>query len=118
MPFGSRGDDVELIGRWQDCAVPRVFEHASFTVTEGHEQALLAERPAMIEALRKAFPGLEASWLVQRDDGSWLDVIVWASRAEAEYAAEHVSEVPEAVAGFTHIEESHGIEHLTVRSIP
>lgn len=59
--------------------MPLVFEHAAFTVRDGHEQALLDERPAMITALRRAFPGLVSSWLTRRDDGTWLDVILWRS---------------------------------------
>ncbi len=94
----------------------QVFEFAAFTVHEGHEQALLDERPAMIAALRRAFPGLLSSWLTRRDDGSWLDVILWQSRPEAEHAAEHAADVPEAAAWFAHISESRGIEHLTVAS--
>jgi hypothetical protein len=70
----------------------------------------------MIAALRHAFPGLLSSWLTRRDDGSWLDVILWRSREEAEYSATHVTEVPEAVAWFGHISESGGTEHLTVLS--
>jgi hypothetical protein len=38
--------------------MPLVYEHAAFTVRDGHEQALLDERPAMIAALRRDFPGL------------------------------------------------------------
>jgi hypothetical protein len=34
----------------------QIFEFAAFTVHAGHEQALIGERPAMIAALRKAFP--------------------------------------------------------------
>jgi len=94
----------------------QVFEFAAFTVREGHEPALLDERAAMIAALRQAFPGLVSSWLTRRDDGSWLDVILWESRGEAEHAAAHASEVPEAATWFTHIAESRGIEHLTVAS--
>jgi hypothetical protein len=92
----------------------QVFEHAAFTVHEGHEQALLDERPAMIAALRRAFPGLISSWLTRREDGSWLDVILWETREAAEYSAEHATEVPEAAAWFGHIHESRGIEHLEV----
>ena len=91
-----------------------VFELAAFTSREGHERALLAERAAMIAAMRRAFPGLKSAWLTQRQDGSWLDVILWGSRDDAEYSAAHVTEVPEAAAWFTHIEESRGIEHLQV----
>lgn len=93
-----------------------VFELAAFTVQEGHEKALLAERAAMIAALRRAFPGLKSAWLTGREDGSWLDVIQWRSRDDAEYSAAHATEVPEAAAWFTHIDESRGIEHLQVLS--
>jgi hypothetical protein len=55
-----------------------------------------------------------SAWLTRRDDGSWADVILWGSRAEAEHAAAHVTEVPEAVAWFAHIDESRGLEHLEV----
>lgn len=96
--------------------MPLVFEHAAFTVCDGHEQALLDERPAMIAALRRVFPGLVSSWLARREDGTWLDMILWRSREDAEYSARHVTEVPEAVAWFGHIGEAHGIEHLTVLS--
>jgi hypothetical protein len=91
-----------------------VLELATFTVRDGEETAMLAERPAMIAALHQAFPGLLAAWLTKRDDGAWLDVILWRTRAEAEAAAEHVADVPEAKAWFRHIAESHGLEHLEV----
>ena len=91
-----------------------VFELAAFTVRDGAEAEMLAERPAMIDALERAFPGLLAAWLTKRDDGSWLDVILWRTRAEAEAAAEHVYDVPEAKAWFRHIAESHGLQHLEV----
>lgn len=91
-----------------------VFELATFTVRDGHEHELLAGRPAMIAALRRAFPGLAAAWLTRNGDGSWTDVIRWRSRAEAEYSAAHVTEVPEAAAWFAHIGESRGIQHLEV----
>ena len=96
--------------------MPQVFEFAAFTVREGHEPAVLDERPEMIAALRREFPGLVSSWLTRRDDGSWLDVILWQSREDAEHAAAHAADVPEAAAWFSHISESCGIEHLTVTS--
>jgi hypothetical protein len=83
-------------------------------VHEDQEQDLVAERGVMIAALRSTFPGLMSAWLTRRDDGSWLDVILWRSREEADYAAAHVTDVPEAVAWFKHIDESRGIEHLAV----
>src|ERR671937_446765 len=92
----------------------QVFEFASFTVRNGHEAALLAGRAAMLEALRARFPGVLAAWLTRRDDGSWLDVILWRSRAEAQAAAEQINTVPAATAWFAHIEESRGVQHVAV----
>ena len=88
------------------------FELAGFTVRDGAEVAMLAERQAMIGALRQAFPGLLAAWLTKRDDGSWLDVILWRTRAEA--AAQHVNEVPQAKVWFRHIAESQGLQHVDI----
>src|SRR4051812_42606817 len=90
------------------------LELAAFTIRDGAEATLLSERPVMIEALQRAFPGLLAAWLTTRDDGSWLDVILWRTRAEAETAAEHVNDVPEAKAWFRHIAESHGLQPADV----
>jgi hypothetical protein len=96
--------------------MPPVFEHAAFTVRDGHDRALLDGRPAMIAALRRAFPGLVSSWLTRREVGTWLDVILWRSPEDAEYSARHVTELPEAVDWFGHIGESLGIEHLAILS--
>jgi hypothetical protein len=74
----------------------------------------LAERPQMIAALSRAFPGLLGAWLARRDDGSWVDVILWHNRDEAVHAAKHVNGVPEAKAWFRHIAESHGLPHAEV----
>jgi hypothetical protein len=90
------------------------LELATFTVRDGEEAALVAERPEMIAALRQAFPGLLAAWLAQRDDGGWIDVILWQSREEAEHAAKHVDGVPAAKAWCRHIAESHGLQHVEV----
>ena len=90
------------------------FELASFTVGKADEAELLAERAEMIDALQRAFPAALAAWLTRQDDGSWLDVILWRSREEAEEAARRIHEVPEAKAWFRHIAESHGVRHVEV----
>jgi hypothetical protein len=90
------------------------FELATFTVREGEEAALVAERPVMIAALAQAFPGVLGAWLTKRDDGSWVDVILWHSREEAAHAANHVDGVPAAKEWFRHIAASHGLQHVEV----
>ena len=90
------------------------FELAQFTVREGEEEALVAERPAMVRALREAFPAALAAWLTKQDDGSWLDVVLWESREAVEEAARRIDEVAEAHSWLRHIAESHGVRHVEV----
>jgi hypothetical protein len=94
--------------------VTLTFELAQFRVREGEEDALVAERPTMVRALREAFPAALAAWLTKQDDGSWLDVILWESREAAEDAAGRIDEVAEARAWFRHIAESQGLRHVEV----
>lgn len=96
--------------------MPLTIELARFHVHDGAEAQLVAERPAMVEAMRKRFPACRAAYLTREDDGSWLDVIVWRSRAEAQEAARQIDEVPECAAWFRHIAESGGLRHVEVVS--
>jgi hypothetical protein len=90
------------------------LELAHFTVRDGEEETLIAERAEMLRALRRAFPAARAAWLTKQDDGSWLEVILWSSREAAEEAARRIDELPEARAWFQHIGESHGLRHVDV----
>ncbi|WP_245665963.1 antibiotic biosynthesis monooxygenase [Actinoplanes subtropicus] len=90
------------------------MELAHFKIHEDAESRLIAERPAMVAALRTRFPGCLAAYLTKEDDGSWLDVLLWRSREEAEEAARHVNTVPECAAWFRHIAESGGLRHVAV----
>jgi heme-degrading monooxygenase HmoA len=90
------------------------MELARFRVREGAERQLLAERPAMVDALRRRFPGCLAAYLTRDDDGGWLDVVLWRSRAEAEAAAHAVESVPECAAWFRHVAESDEVRHVDV----
>ncbi|MGC7098712.1 antibiotic biosynthesis monooxygenase [Amycolatopsis lurida] len=90
------------------------IELAHFRIHEGAEARLVAERPAMVSALRRSFPGCLAAYLTKQDDGGWLDVVFWRSRAEAEEAARTVDSVPECAAWFRHIAESGGLRHVEV----
>jgi antibiotic biosynthesis monooxygenase len=91
-----------------------VIELVRFTVHEGAEAALLAERPAMITALRERFPLLRATYLTREDDDSWLDLFVWENRDAATEASAVVTTIPECVSWFRHIAEPGGIRHVEV----
>jgi hypothetical protein len=90
------------------------IELARFTIHDGAEAQLVAERPAMVQALQQRFSGCLAAYLTREDDGGWLDIVLWRSRAEAEEAARSVNSVPECAAWFRHIAESGGLRHVEV----
>jgi hypothetical protein len=98
----------------EEMTMALTFELAQFTVRDDEEALLLAERPDMVRALQQAFPGALAAWLTKQDDGSWLDVILWRSREDAEEAAQRIDSLPEARSWFRHIAESHGLHHVEV----
>jgi hypothetical protein len=95
----------------------KVIELVHFRIHEGAEETMLAERPGMINALRGRFPGCLAAYLTKEDDdGGWLDVLLWRSRADAEEAAREITSVPECAEWFRHIEETPGPRHVEVKA--
>jgi hypothetical protein len=90
------------------------IELARFNVHDDARSKLVAERPTMIKALHRRFPACLASFLTRDDDGSWLDIVLWRSRDEAEQAAREVESVPECAAWFRHIASSGGLRHVEV----
>lgn len=91
-----------------------VLELARFRVVAGAEDALLAERAGVVEAMRNRFPGLLAAYLVREDDGGWLDVVLWTDREAAESAAAHIMEVREFAHWARLMESSDGVRHAEV----
>lgn len=57
---------------------------------------MLALRPAFVDAVRRAVPGLFDARLVRLDDGTWLDIVEWESREAAEAGAAAHRTLPEA----------------------
>ena len=92
------------------------IELASFSVAPESEEALVADRPAMIAALKRRFPACLAAFLTQQDDGTWLDVLVWRSRREALAAAREINTVPECARWFGHIADSGDMRHVDVHA--
>jgi hypothetical protein len=68
----------------------------------------------MVAALRERFAGFESLRLVRLDERTWLDVVIWASRAQADEAAAMVGDVPECRAAFAYIKEVVSVEHAEV----
>lgn len=91
--------------------MPKALEIARFRTKPGADERLLAERPDMLEALRERFPGAGEAHLARLDDGSWIDLIVWDSREQAETAQREVFDHPEIAGWFGHIDEVVAMEH-------
>ena len=90
------------------------IEMVRFTVRPGAEEALVYERPAMVEAVRAEFPGMLSAQLAKLDETTWLELIVWTSREAAQRATEKAHAIPAVAAWFSHIAEVIGIEHADV----
>jgi hypothetical protein len=90
------------------------IELARFTVHPDQEQALVAERPAMLAALRERFPACLAGFLTKEEGGGWLDVIVWANPEAAAESAKVIASIPECAAWLAHIAEPGEMRHVQV----
>jgi hypothetical protein len=93
------------------------IELAAFKYPSRACHELVAERPAMIRALKQRFPGLRQAYLAREDDGAWLDIILWSSRQEALQAAQQVGSIPECSNWFRHITESLGLRDVDVAHV-
>ena len=60
-----------------------------------HVPTLVQRGGALLQALRKRFPGLRKVQVARMADGSWLQLSFWDSREHAEAAANQVFETPE-----------------------
>jgi len=98
----------------------QAIEMVRFTAKPGEEEALVTERPAMLDALRAQYPGIVSARLAKLEgvsaEGttSWLDVIVWESREQALAAAEGAPRIPIVAAWFSHMADVIGVEHADV----
>lgn len=90
------------------------IELATFRVTEESVDALIAGRSRMIQALQAWNPAIQQAHLTRADDGSFVDVIIWSTRADALEAASRADEIPEVGEWFSLINDSGGIRHVDV----
>jgi hypothetical protein len=101
----------------KEAPVAHAIEIARFTAKPGAEPEMLAERPALVAAMRRRFPSYRHAYLAKLDDGTWMDVVVWADRAEAEAAGEEAYDYPEIAEWFRHIDEVTSFEYADVQRI-
>jgi hypothetical protein len=92
------------------------LEIVRYRLKDGAEEELLAEGPSLFALLREEFPGMRTAHRAKLDDGSWIDVVVWDSREEAEAAAREAMDRPQIAAFMRHIDEVLSMEHADVRA--
>ena len=76
--------------------MPEFYEIIHARVRDGIEEEVAARRPALEAAVVERLPGLLEIRLVRLDDGTYLDVLRWESRAAADAAVEQFGSIPEA----------------------
>jgi hypothetical protein len=93
------------------------LEIVRYRLKDGAEEEMLAERPNLFELLREEFPAMRSAHRAKLDDGTWIDIVVWNSREEAETAAREAVERPQIAAFFRHIDEVLSMEHAEVLTV-
>lgn len=72
-----------------------------FTTDPDQAEEMLAARAALIAAVRDRCSGLTEARLSKLDEGTWLDVWRWDSRASMQAALDAAPTIPEAAAAFS-----------------
>ena len=83
----------------------RFYQVVHARVKDGHQDAMLELRPRFVRAMQAAFPGLLDAHLVRLQDGTWLDIVSWASPQDAARAMAGHAAVPEGIEMDAHIAE-------------
>ena len=90
--------------------MPEFYEIVHARIREGIEEEMIARRPTLEAAVRERLPGLLDIRLVRLDDGTYLDVLRWESRAAADAAVDQFASIPEA--GEIHGHFAEDLAHL------
>src|SRR5918994_1302482 len=72
------------------------YEVVHAKVRDGAEDEMLKRRPVLEAVVREKLQGLLDIRLVRLDDGTYLDVLRWGSRAAADAAIDQFAAIPEA----------------------
>jgi heme-degrading monooxygenase HmoA len=86
-------------------------EMARFRVDPARADEMQSRRVRAFEALQQQCPGLLSNQLIRLDERTWMDLVVWESRAAAEAAAREALTIPEAAAYFESLDEVVAMEH-------
>jgi quinol monooxygenase YgiN len=103
-----------LQGTAKEIPMAETVEIVRFTVDPDRREEFLWLRPAAINALRSAHGGLIEAWLVEQDDGTFIDLVHWRSREEAVAAAAAFPQIQAAQEWLSTIAEVNDMVHATL----
>jgi hypothetical protein len=73
----------------------QTIERVTFRLNPGTDRAAFLAAAKATETVVRRQPGFLARMLTEADDGTWADIVTWASHAEALAAAETVMADPD-----------------------
>ena len=76
--------------------MPEFIEVVHARVRDGAEEEMLRRRPELEVGVKEKLSGLLDIRLIRLDDGTYLDVLRWESRAAADAALDQFAAIPEA----------------------
>lgn len=71
------------------------IEHVTFRLTPGTDRTAFLANARRTEAVVRRQPGFQARMLTEGADGTWSDIVTWASHAAAMAAASDIMSDPD-----------------------
>lgn len=78
-----------------------IFKTVQHIPTDEAQKTLLS-----MTSILEQFEGYQRRHLSRAEDGTWLDLVYWATMDDAQRAAQAVMQMPEAMAAFSVIDQS------------
>jgi len=75
--------------------VMQTIELVTFRLQPGTDRAAFLDNARRTEAAVRRQPGFVARMLTEGEDGTWSDIVTWASHDAAMAAAEHIMSDPD-----------------------
>jgi hypothetical protein len=81
------------------------IELARFTVKPEVVEEFLARRPAMLDTMRRRYPGFASAHLARLDGDTWVDVLFWDDIEQCHLAMAEVADIPDIAEWLALIDE-------------
>ena len=90
------------------------LELSRFTVKPENVDEFLTRRPAVLDVIRRRYPGFVSAYLARLEGDMWVDVAFWESIEQCEVAMDEVPSIPEVASWLALIGEDVSMEQAEV----